>query len=256
MANANLAELAERIDGLIAEARTSSDKKRRTQCIETALAAACEMMTVVNRKVGKLIDRVLEELGLDETAAEISFKDVVSGNDSFAELASKEAMIAFLEACEPMMVSQQFLSKPRVREFIGAASETYERFMDQRVSASTLRTQFERLENFFCRPPYDGGGGGPLLDGGPNSGPSGARAERICTYLQTFAAIGSMIAQIIGLFTGASGAASQTGLTADQTRKVTLISLLSLSGFHNTIASSEELPAEAYAPEREEMRTA
>lgn len=256
MAEEQLTQLTDTIDRLVSEARTTTDRKERTLRLQEALARACEMVTRLNRRLKRVADRVLQESGFGEEHAAITFRDVVDGNDELAHFQSREALLDFLDSSEPLLVGQLFLSKKKIREILSTVRDTYEQFMDQRVGLSQMCEQFDRLERFFCRPPYNGCGGTPVLDGGdPNRGPSDDRAVTVCTYLQTFVTIVYLIVHVFEVFGPVvTGATAQ--LQSPEEGTVSLLSLLLLSGFSDMLDKQEHIPTEAYAPEADVLQPA
>ena len=248
MTEEELTQLTDTIDRLVSEARTAADRKVRTLRLEEALARACDMITQLNRRLERFVDRVLQEAGFGEEHEAISARDVVNGNDELAHFQSREALLDFLAACEPLLVGQLFLSKRRIQEILSEVRDTYEQFMDQRVGLSQIREEFMRLERFFCRPPYDGGNGGSLLDGGgADTGPSVERGGKVCRYLQTFATICGLIVSIITLFARA-GTDPTAQLQTPEKRTVSLLSLLLLSGFSAMLDKNEDIPPNGSTP--------
>lgn len=251
MAENKLTELTDTIDRLVSEARTTMDRTERALRIQEALALACQMITRLNRRLKRDVKHVLQDYGFGEAHADIAFRVVADGNDELAHFQSKEAMLDFLDASIPLLVGQCFLSKKKIQEILAEVSQSYEHFMDQRVGYSNMCKQFDRLNRFYCRPPYDGCGGGPVLDGGgPDGGPSGACGEKVCLYLLTFAAIGNLIASVIPLFLNASSGPIAQAKTPEL-RTVSLLSLLLLSSYSDMLDEREDIPLEAYVPENE-----
>ena len=120
--------------------------------------------------------------------------------------------------------------------------------MDQKVGPAQMCEQFEKVERFFCRPPYEGGGGTPIFDdNGPNGGLSSTRSKTVCLYLSTFAVIGGLIVSIIALFASA-GTGPTAQLQTPEKRTVALLSLLLLSGFSAMLDKQEDIPAMPYTP--------
>lgn len=248
MAEESITQLIDTIDRLVSEARTAADPKVRIRRLEDALARACEMMMRLNRRLKEFANRVLQEAGFGEGQADIPFNVFANRTEGLTHFQSKEALLDFLAACEPLLVGQLFLSKRRIQEVLSEVRNAYEMFMDQRVGAALMCKQFETLERFFCRPPYEGGGGTPIFDdNGPNGGLSSTRSETVCLYLSTFASIGSLIASVIALFASA-GTGPTAQLQTPETRTVALLSLLLLSGFSAMLDEQEDIPAMAYTP--------
>lgn len=249
MAEEKLMQLADTIRCLVAEVRTSTDPEKRTQCLQDALTRACEMIMCLNESL-EWVDRILKGSGFGEEHAAIPFRDVVNGIDELAHFQSKEALLKFLAACAPLLVSQGLSPKKEIQEMLSHVRDTYEQFMDKKVGLDQMCEQFDRLERFFCRPPYDGCDGSQLIDrGGPDGGVSVARGETVCCYLATFAAIGSLIVSVITLF-----ACATTGPTAKlhtpEERTVSLLSLLLLSDFSHMLDKREDIPTKLYVPKK------
>jgi len=242
--------IVDKIDALVAEVRTTSDPELRMQRLQEGLKCACQLVTKLNRRLTGLTERVLKESGLSQEHASIPFRDLVFTDEAFAPFQSREALLDFLAAAEPLLVAQLFLTKEKIKPIVAQVRGTYEQFMDQKVGLDAMCSKFELLERLFCRPPFDGHGGSPLLDGDPKSGPSRSRGETVCTYLQTLAAIGNLVTSAIPLFAGSAAGVTnvRTAGEEESLRRLSLLSLLMLSGFADAVAQREVVPEEAYAP--------
>jgi hypothetical protein len=195
----------------------------------------------------KIIEKVLENGKFDPDQLGLRLRDIAARDPQLEIFREKEILLEFLQTGKHLLRSQLNLSDDEISTLIRHVEQTYEQFMDETIAAAALFSQFERLGEYFCRPP-DGPGGqlvGPTPEHGGPGGASSERVETVCNYVNTFSTLGSFLWAVIEkiFLSGPSASAKQTSLPYEYQ----ILALVSISGFVEGLASSGELQAKVKA---------
>lgn len=240
------------IDEIVAEAETTTDPQKRIELLEKALFLACRYTKSLNRQIGTVIKNVLERGRFDESRATIPLRDIAQSDPQLQVFRHKEILVEFLEAGRGLLRNQMAIPEEKIDQLLANIDQSYELFMDEKMSAEPLLENFKRLEDFFCRPPW-GGPGGPLV--GPNptqDGPGGVtagREQRVLNYLDTLSNVGSFLASVFGKMFGAQSPRSEQPLEVSEfPYDYQVLALLLVAGFRQGLENDEEIPAQRVMP--------
>ncbi len=252
MNSKSLQQLLDEIDEIVARAETTNDLQKRIKLLEKALFLACRYTKSLNRQIGTVIKNVLEWGRFDESRATIPLRDIAQSDPQLEVFRHKEILLEFLSAGRGLLRNQMGISEKAIDELIGNIDQSYELFMDEKMSAEPLLENFRRLEDFFCRPP--GGPGGPLTGPNPPSNaPGGVTLERmnkVVEILETFS-------KILGFLTGVFGKSlGNHSVREDQPLEVSefpypyqVLALLLVAALRRGLENDEEIPEVRVTPQ-------
>jgi hypothetical protein len=200
MNKSDIQVLIDEIDLLVSSAQVAVDPEERVKHLQTALAKACKYLKGVNKRIPQVINEIMGEGGFDPGAQALPLRDIVRKDPQLEMFRDKKHLRDFLDSSKDLLEEQMHTSPEKVKAMLAEVERTYNDFMDQKIALEPLVVQFEKLQRFFCRPPW-GGPGGSLVGPEPeDDGPSGvtkSRSETVCRYLTTATAVGTFLLPII-----------------------------------------------------------
>jgi hypothetical protein len=192
--------LIKEIDKHVTDAQVAVKPELRAEHLQAALAKACDYLKALNRRIPEVINEIIAEGGFDPAAQSLPLRDIVQKDPQLEMFRERKYLRAFLDSSRDLLKEQMHLSPEQIESFLTQVDRSYKDFMEEKIALKPLAEQFEKLQSYFCRPPWGGPGGcavGPEPD---NDGPSGvtkSRGETVCRWLTTATSVGTFLLPII-----------------------------------------------------------
>ena len=232
------------IDNLVSNAQVAVNQDERVEYLQKALARACTYLKELNRRIPQVVNAVLAEGRFDPSGRALPLKDIVRDDPQLEVFREKKILLDFLYSSQDLLMQQMHFSPEKVKAIIQEVEQTYNQFMQEKIAINPLIAQFEKLQLFFCRPPW-GGPGGSLVGPEPDrDGPSGvtkSRSETVCRYLTTATAVGAFLLPIIEKIIHSMSAESEPIAEDKKTYPHRVLALALTSGLAHHLESKQEL---------------
>jgi hypothetical protein len=181
----DLAKLIATIDPLVAKASTTSDEKKKRECIEEALYAACLYFTTLAKSLAEQITEVLDQTVIGAHAKGLPLTDLISKHEELAVFRDFAALKKeFLPIMTDLLEKQGRLTQEGIREVLDQIKMLHPRILTQETGVAQLSDKILMLKRLFCRSP-DEPPPPPAQPTDPNKPPSPPRGAEIRGWLDT-----------------------------------------------------------------------
>lgn len=200
MTPSTLKSLLDEIDALVADAETTPDHDQRIDFFRRALSKTCKYLKGLNRHIPQVVNVILADGGFDPAQRRLPLRDIVQNDPELEVFREKSILAEFLLTTSDLLKLQMNISAAALKTIMLEVEDTYDHFMETPLAITSLAQQFERLQGFFCRPPWRGPGGSLVGPSPTEDGPKGVtktRLEEVRRYIETVTAIGPILLPII-----------------------------------------------------------
>lgn len=214
--------------------------------LQEALAMACDYLKALNRRIPQVIAEIMVEGKFDAGAQSLPLRDIVQRDPQLEMFREKKYLRAFLDSSRDLLEQQMHFSPAKIDAFMVQVERSYDDFMEQKIAINPLAEQFEKLQTYFCRPPWGGPGGcavGPEPKPG-DDGPSGvtkSRGETVCLWLTTATSVGAFLWPIIEKFVTSMAADAPTARVPMETYPHRVLALVLTGALANELEKKNEL---------------
>ena len=241
---AELQKLIDEIEGLVADAQVAPNYRERVEYLRQALVKACKYVKRLNRQIAQIVSAVMAEGEFDPARQALPLKDIVGDDPQLEVFRQKRYLLDFLYASKDLLEGDMRFTRARIGAAMKQVELSYNEFMEEKIAVNPVVEQFQKLESYFCRPPW-GNPGGSLVGPHPkDDGPSGvtrSREETVCRWLGTLATVGTFLYPIIEKIIGQAGSATEPVTTDSRTYPHRVLALALTSGMASELEKAQEL---------------